>query len=302
VCERPFIKSGIQREVDDPLMQSLSSTFSPGACRRVGPIIRGVTHEWLPGSEWVQQGLEDLAGAVESVPALLVSVGAPRLRTLGLEVPQPFDRPEHRLYARLAQASPDAAHSRYNALIRRLVRFERGACMRQLADADRMQRFMTALADAAQDPARVYFTGGTTAVLYGWRATTIAVDVKLVPEHDALFRAIPRLKEQLALNVELAAPSDFIPVKPGWEERSPFIASAGPLTFHHFDLYAQALAKVERGHTQDLGDVREMLWRGLIDRGEALRYFEAIEPRLYRYPAIDPSSFRAAVLQIFDQP
>jgi hypothetical protein len=174
--------------------------------------------------------------------------------------------------------------------------------MRQLADADRMQRFMTALADAAQDPARVYFTGGTTAVLYGWRATTIAVDVKLVPEHDALFRAIPRLKEQLALNVELAAPSDFIPVKPGWEERSPFIASAGPLTFHHFDLYAQALAKVERGHTQDLGDVREMLWRGLIDRGEALRYFEAIEPRLYRYPAIDPSSFRAAVLQIFDQP
>jgi hypothetical protein len=42
-----------------------------------------------------------------------------------------------------------------------------------------------------------------------------------------------------------------------------------------------------------------MLRRGLIDRGDALRYFEEIEPRLYRYPAIDPSSFRAAVVQIF---
>jgi hypothetical protein len=126
-----FVNSGIQREVDDPLMQSLSSTFSPSACRREGPIIRGVTHEWLPGSEWVQQGLEDLARAVESVPALLVSVGAPRLRTLGVDVPQPFDRPEHRLYARLAQDNPDAAHSRYNALIRRLVSFERAlACAR----------------------------------------------------------------------------------------------------------------------------------------------------------------------------
>jgi hypothetical protein len=48
-----------------------------------------------------------------------------------VDVPQPFDRPEHRLYARLAQDNPDAAHSRYNALIRRLVSFERAlACAR----------------------------------------------------------------------------------------------------------------------------------------------------------------------------
>jgi uncharacterized nucleotidyltransferase DUF6036 len=170
--------------------------------------------------------------------------------------------------------------------------------MRQVADADRIHRFMTALADAAREPACVYFTGGATAVLYGWRAATIDVDVKFVPEHDALFRAIPRLKEQLALNVELAAPSDFIPVNAGWEDRSPFIASEGPLTFRHFDLYAQALAKIERGHSQDLDDVREMLRRGLIDRGETLRYFEEIEPRLYRFPAIHPASFRTAVVDL----
>ena len=120
-----------------------------------------------------------------------------------------------------------------------------------------------------------------------------------VPEHDALFRAIPRLKERLELNVELAAPSDFIPVRSGWEDRSPFIVSEASLSFHHFDLHAQALAKIERGHAQDLEDVREMLRRGLIDRDEAVRYFAEIEPRLYRFPAVDPASFRAAVIEVF---
>ena len=59
--------------------------------------------------------------------------------------------------------------------------------------------------------------------------------------------------------------------------------------FRHFDLYAQALSKIERGHAQDEGDVREMFDRGLVDRVKLLEYFSAIEPRLYRYPAIDPA-------------
>jgi len=64
---------------------------------------------------------------VESVPALLVSIGAPRLRRLGFEIPRPFSEAEHRLYRLLAQEDPDSAHARYNALIRRLVSFERAA-------------------------------------------------------------------------------------------------------------------------------------------------------------------------------
>ena len=62
--------------------------------------------------------------------------------------------------------------------------------MRELADADRIRRFMESLGAAADAPARVYFTGGTTAVLLGWRATTIDVDLKLVPDHDALKTAV----------------------------------------------------------------------------------------------------------------
>lgn len=167
--------------------------------------------------------------------------------------------------------------------------------MRALADAERIHQFMRALGAEANVDVRIYFTGGATAVLHGWRDSTIDVDIKIVPDADAVFRAIPALKERLQMNVELAAPDDFIPVREGWEDRSPFIAREGRVSFHHFDLYAQALAKIERGHAQDALDVRELLARGLVHRVQLAAYFDAIEPRLYRYPAIDPAAFRQAV-------
>ncbi|MDQ7802074.1 MAG: hypothetical protein QN142_12070 [Armatimonadota bacterium] len=80
-----------------------------------------------PAQELIEEGLRDLERGVESIPALLVSIGAPRLRRLGLRVPRAIPEPEHRLYELLARQDPDSAHSRYNALIRRLVSFERAA-------------------------------------------------------------------------------------------------------------------------------------------------------------------------------
>ena len=80
----------------------------------------------FPGGALVRRGLEDLAAGTETEAALLVRVGAPRLRRLGIMVPAfPPSLVEHRLYQRLALADPDAAHSRYNALIRCPVSFER---------------------------------------------------------------------------------------------------------------------------------------------------------------------------------
>jgi hypothetical protein len=81
----------------------------------------------LPGGELIAAGLEDLGRGVESVAALLVSIGAPRLRRLGYHIPQTTPNPEHRLWALLARTDPDSAHGRYNALVRRLVSFERAA-------------------------------------------------------------------------------------------------------------------------------------------------------------------------------
>jgi hypothetical protein len=167
--------------------------------------------------------------------------------------------------------------------------------MRRPVDADRIRRFMRELGDEAEKDVRLYFTGGATAVLFGWRPSTVDVDIKLEPESDRLFRALPRIKEKLEINVELAAPDQFIPELPGWQERSAFIAREGRLSFYHYDFYAQALAKIQRGHSQDRLDVRQMIDRGLIDREELRRRFEEIEPRLYRYPAIDPAAFRRAV-------
>ena len=82
----------------------------------------------LPGADLVRQGLEDLERGVESIPALLVAIGAPRLRRAGLAVPADrFPSPERRLYDLLATTGEDSAHSRYNALLRRLISFERAA-------------------------------------------------------------------------------------------------------------------------------------------------------------------------------
>jgi hypothetical protein len=82
----------------------------------------------FPGADLVAEGLDDLSRGVESVPALIVSIGAPRLRKIGMPVPETvFAEPEHRLYDLLSRTDPDSAHSRYNALLRRLVSFERAA-------------------------------------------------------------------------------------------------------------------------------------------------------------------------------
>ncbi len=171
--------------------------------------------------------------------------------------------------------------------------------MREIADADRIRRLMRALGAEADMETRVYFTGGATAVLLEWRRSTIDVDLRIVPDSDRVLRALPRLKEDLRVNIELASPADFIPVPPGWEGRSLFIATEGKVTFSHFDLYAQALAKVERSHAQDLDDVRAMIRMGLIDRRHALEYFQQVEPELYRYPAVDPRSFGKTVEEVF---
>jgi hypothetical protein len=167
--------------------------------------------------------------------------------------------------------------------------------MREPLTADSLQSFMKGLAAAATTTARVYLVGGATAVLLGWRDSTIDVDLKISPDSDEILRGLPRLKEQLRINIELASPDDFIPPLPGWQERSRFIQQEGKLSFYHYDFYAQALAKLERRHELDRADVAQLFESGLIEPAKVLEMFSAIEGELYRYPQIDPISFREAV-------
>ena len=87
----------------------------------------------LPGADLIESGIKDLREERETIAALLVAIGEARLRRIGLDLPPiPYKNPEHRLYDLLATDDPDAAHSKYNALIRRLVSFERAAeCVKE---------------------------------------------------------------------------------------------------------------------------------------------------------------------------
>lgn len=170
--------------------------------------------------------------------------------------------------------------------------------MRAELDENRVRALMRAIGRAARGSGRIYVTGGTSAVLEGWRRSTVDADLKLDPEPPGVFEALRRIKDDLDVNVELAAPDDFIPPLPGWRERSRHIERCGAVDFYHYDFYAQALAKIERGHDRDVGDVREMIGRGLVAAAELRRLFRAIEPALVRYPAIDAEVFARKLEEI----
>ncbi|WP_419949777.1 hypothetical protein [Candidatus Palauibacter sp.] len=82
----------------------------------------------LPGADLVTAGIEALKRGEPTIEALLVSVGSSRMRAAGLDIPAPpplAHTPEIELYLAIGEQHPADAHSRYNALIRRLVSFER---------------------------------------------------------------------------------------------------------------------------------------------------------------------------------
>ena len=167
--------------------------------------------------------------------------------------------------------------------------------MRSQASADKIIALMEALGREVTGNGRIYLTGGATALLHGWRDSTVDVDLKADPEPTGWFEAIATLKDNLDVNIELAAPDQFIPALPGWKDRSRHIAQHGRLEFYHYDFYSQALAKLERGHARDLADVQAMLERQLIAPAQLWELFLAVEPLLIRFPGITASLFRESV-------
>src|SRR5438067_13167093 len=97
--------------------------------------------------------------------------------------------------------------------------------MRRKVTVAGLKKFMQKLAASALSPGKVYFTGGATALLLGFREQTLDIDLKLDPEPKGVFEAIATLKNELNVNVELASPDDFIPAAADWREHSRPIAS-----------------------------------------------------------------------------
>lgn len=173
--------------------------------------------------------------------------------------------------------------------------------MRSHTTKDKIEQLMQRLGVAVSSQGRIYFTGGVSAVLMGWREMTIDVDLKAEPEPQGFFECLPKLKDDLDINIELASPDQFVPALQGWQDRSRFIAHHGKLSFYHYDFYGQALAKIERDHPRDRHDVTCMMSDDLVKPERLLELFTEVESQLIRYPAVDAVSLRERVLAIADQ-
>ena len=167
--------------------------------------------------------------------------------------------------------------------------------MRANVDAQKLERLMQILGKEAQGSGTIYFTGGASALLVGWRNSTVDVDIRLDPEPPGIFQAIAKLKKELNINIELASPQDFLPPIPGWRERSGFIGKRGQISFYHYDFTAQALSKLSRGFDRDLKDIEAMYEHKLFSLNELGECFEAIAPELIRFPSLNPDVLRSRV-------
>ena len=165
----------------------------------------------------------------------------------------------------------------------RLTRKSLQALMRELARSARPKRSY-----------RVYLVGGGTAVLEGWRESSI--DVDLYARQDDIFRDVQAIKERLRLNIELVRPEDFVPPLEGSETRHVFIETVGRVSFYHYDPYAQLLSKIVRGFARDLTDARAFVTTGMVDPDRFKKLVEDVLESAYsKYPRLSPQAVRAAV-------
>jgi hypothetical protein len=173
--------------------------------------------------------------------------------------------------------------------------------MRSNVDPQKIEKLMKALGREARGSGCIYFTGGASALLIGWRSSTVDIDIRLDPEPLGIFQAIAKLKQKLDINIELASPQDFLPPLPGWRDRSVFIGRQGKISFYHYDFTAQALSKLSRGYNRDIDDVQAMYAQKLFSLKKLRDCFEAIESELIRFPALDPELLRNKIEQFIER-
>ncbi len=157
-----------------------------------------------------------------------------------------------------------------------------------------IQTFMKSIGIVLKKSATFYLTGGSTAILFGFREGTIDIDI--AGDMDELFSHIPKLKEQLQINVEMAKPTDFVPSLPEEKKRHILIGNFGKATFMHFDPYSQAFSKIVRGHTTDIADVKALFHQGLVDAEKLNALVKNLPDREFmKYPRLNRPAVEMAV-------
>jgi hypothetical protein len=168
--------------------------------------------------------------------------------------------------------------------------------MRNRLTRESLQALFRELAHSARPGRsyRVYLVGGGTAVLEGWRESSI--DADLYARQDDIFRDVQGIKERLMLNIEFARPEDFVPPLEGTEGRHVFVETIDRVSFYHYDPYAQTLSKIVRGFARDLADARAFIESGMVEPERLKRLVAAIPESVYaKYPRLSPSAVRGAV-------
>lgn len=141
--------------------------------------------------------------------------------------------------------------------------------VRAPTDREQLERFLRALGESVRSPLRLYLVGGSVLVDLGLRQATL--DIDYVARADGpqglaeLERQIPRLKEQLNVNVEPAGPADFMPVPRGALDQSRYVRSYGPVAVYHYHYPSLILSKAARSAERDLADVELLLREGVVD-------------------------------------
>lgn len=168
--------------------------------------------------------------------------------------------------------------------------------MRRRLTNEALRDLMAEIARSAPRGAtyRVFLLGGGTAVLEGWRESTI--DVDLHADEVRVFRDIQDIKERVGVNIEFVRPEDFVPALPGSEDRHLFIETIGRVSFCHYDPYAQLLSKVVRGFDRDLQDAKNLVDSGMVDVGRFRSLVGRIPKAAYAaYPTLSADAIREAV-------
>jgi hypothetical protein len=146
--------------------------------------------------------------------------------------------------------------------------------MRESADRSRLLQVLEEIGRRFRHPGRVYLAGSAALIFEGLRAASVDVDymAEIDPAWEGEFsRTIHAIKDDLQVNLELASPADFIPLPPGWRERSPWLGRFGTVDVYGFDPYATGLTKLLRGRASDVQDLAALCTQGRIDLDELER-------------------------------
>jgi len=167
--------------------------------------------------------------------------------------------------------------------------------MRQGVDKAAIESFLQQLGRTFHKPARLYLVGGAALVHLGIRpGFTQDIDVQVTgPYEGDLIVTIQKLIEHMQINIEFAAPGDFIPLPSQWEAHARYVGRYGLIDVFYFDFCSLALSKIERGNTRDIADVKLLIQQGIITLDELDQAYQEVLAQLGkgRYPRVTPQRF-----------